>query len=223
MKHRPASEFIPSFDLNEGEVEEIAQDAPAPEVRLPEISPFMPKTAPDPGPDLDQIFENGRQAGRAAATADAEDWVARLREDHAAALEAARQAWADEVATVLAAQVPQALAAIEDRLSDTVGRLLRPFLETELRDAASRALIEQVTPLLNGTDGALIRVCGPHLLVETLRRVFPAQSPVSFEDTATTEATITVGETVIETRIEAWIARLDGNGPDRRRRHDVAA
>jgi hypothetical protein len=180
MKHRPASEFIPSFDLRKARSKRSRRTR-----RLPRSgcrkSRFMPKTAPDPGPDLDQIFENGRQAGRAEAKAEAEDWVARLREDHATALEAARQAWADEVATVLAAQVPQALAAIEDRLSDTVGRLLRPFLETELRDAASRALIEQVTPLLNGTDGALIRVCGPHLLVETLRRVFPAQSPVSFE------------------------------------------
>ncbi|TCR63646.1 hypothetical protein [Bosea sp. BK604] len=224
MKHRSAAEFIPSFDISELDIVEITPDAPAPAIAPIELPSFLTKAPPrEPAPDLEQIFENGRAAGRVEAQLAAEEQLARLQSEHAAALESARQAWADEVATVLAAQVPQALDDVGERIADTVGRLLRPFLATELRAAASRALIEQITPLLSGTDGALVRVAGPQMLVETLRRVFPPERAVSFEENDAAEVTILVGETMIETRIGAWIARLEGQGPDRRRRPAVVS
>jgi hypothetical protein len=218
MKHRPAADFIPNFDIPDTEIAEIIEDAPAVEVAPIEIPSFLPKAPREPAPDVELILENGRQAGLTEARTLAEEQLARLQAEHAAALESARQAWADEVATTLAAQLQPALDGIADQIADTVGRLLRPFLEVELRDAASRALIEQIRPLLAGADGPLIRVAGPAPLVETLRRVFPPERAVSFEENDATEVTILVGETMIETRIDAWIARLDGHGPDRRRR-----
>lgn len=223
MKHRSAAEFIPRFDISESDVAEIAKEAPAPQIAPVEIPPFLSKAAQrEPAPDVEQIFADGRQAGLAEAQEAAQDELARLRAEHAAELERARQAWADQVAATLDAQLQPALDAIGHRIADTVGRLLRPFLEDQLRDAASRALIEQVTPLLSGTDGALVRIAGPRELVETLRRVFPPERAVNFEENDATEVTILVGETMIETRIGAWIARLDGHGPDRRRLPNAA-
>lgn len=218
MRHRPAADFIPSFDASEANIAAIIEEAPLPEIAPIEIPSFLPKLPREPAPDVEQIFEDGRQAGLAEGQAAMAEQLARLQVEHAAALECARQTWADEVAATLAAQLPPALDAIGTEVADTVGRLLRPFLAVELRDAASRALIEQITPLLAGADGPLVRVAGPRALVEALRRVFPPERAATFEENDAAEVTILAGETMIETRIDAWIARLDGHGPDRRRR-----
>lgn len=219
MKHRPAADFIPSFDIEDIDIADIAEavtaKAETDEIELPS---FLPKTPREPPPDLDAIFENGRQTGLTEANAAAETRIARLRQDAAAALEQARQAWSDEVAAGLASQIPVAFAALGESLFDATGRLLRPFLAGELHDAASRALIEQIRPLLAGEDGVLIRVSGPAMLIETLRHVFPAGCAVEFSENDATDVSIVAGETTIETRIEAWVARLEGRGPDRRRR-----
>ncbi len=219
MKHRPAADFIPSFDVEDIDLADIAEAvtaaAEADEIELPS---FLPKTPREPPPDLDAIFENGRKAGLAEARAEAEMQAAWLQQQAATALEQARQGWADEVAAQLATQIPEAFQALGESLSDATGRLLRPFLENELHDTASRALIEQIRPLLAGEDGTLVRVSGPALLIETLRHVFPAGCAVEFTANHDTDVSIVAGETTIETRIEAWIARLEGRGPDRRRR-----
>lgn len=219
MKHRPAGDFIPSFDFEEVDLADIAEvvtgATAAEEIELPS---FLPKTPREPPPDLDAIFERGRQTGLAEARSEAEAQLARQRQEAADAFEQARQAWADDVATRLSAQIPEALQALGERLSDATGRLLRPFLDAELHDAASRALIDQIRPLLAGEDGMLIRVSGPALLLDTLRHVFPAGCAVEFTENDATDVSIVAGETTIETRIEAWVARLEGRGPDRRRR-----
>ena len=219
MKHRPAGDFIPSFDVEDIDIADIAEavtaKAETDEIELPS---FLPKTPREPPPDLDAIFENGRQTGLTEANAAAETRIARLQQDAAAALEQARQAWADEITARLASQIPEAFQALRESLFDATGRLLRPFLEGELHDAASRALIEQIQPLLAGEDGMLIRVSGPAMLIETLRPVFPAGCAVEFTENDATDVSIVAGETTIETRIEAWVARLEGRGPDRRRR-----
>jgi hypothetical protein len=219
VKHRPAGDFIPSFDFDEVELGNLAEavtgEAGAEEIELPS---FLPKTPREPPPDLDAIFERGRQAGLAEARAEAEAELARRNQEAADALELARQSWADDVATRLSGQIPEALEALGERLSEVTGRLLRPFLDGELHDAACRALIDQIRPLLAGEDGVLIRVSGPARLLDTLRHVFPAGCAVEFTENDATDVSIVAGETTIQTRIEAWVARLEGRGPDRRRR-----
>ncbi|KRE15757.1 hypothetical protein ASE63_16075 [Bosea sp. Root381] len=218
MKHRPAADFIPKLGIEEaGDLgfAEAVTEAAAEDIELPA---FLPKTPREPPPDLDAIFASGRQAGLAEARAEAEAQLAALRQEAAASLEEARQRWAEEVATPLTTQVPEALDALGERLADATGRLLRPFFDSELRDAASRALIDQIRPLLAGDDGMLIRVSGPAALLETLRHVFPAGCAVEFVENDATDVRIVAGETTIETRIAAWVARLEGTGPDRRRR-----
>jgi len=218
VKHRPAGDFIPSFDLDDIDLADIAETvtagADAEEIELPL---FLPKTPREPPPDLDAIFESGRKAGLAEARAEAEMQSASLQREATATLEEARQSWADEVAGRLSAEIPRAIQALGESLSDATGRLLRPFLEGELHDAACRALIDQIRPLLAGEDGMLIRVSGPAILLDTLRQVFPTGCAVEFTENQAIDVTILAGETMIETRIAAWVARLEGRGPDRRR------
>lgn len=218
MKHRSAADFIPSFEIEEGELGLVPETGGGAQDASIELPAFLPHTPREPPPDLDAIFENGRQAGLAEARAEAEAAAARQAQEAEAALEQARLAWTEAVATPLADELPRALDALTNSLAETTGRLLQPFLERELRDAASRALIDQIRPLLSGGDGALIRVSGPADLLATLRGVFPAGTPVEFTQTEAVDVAIVLGETVIETRIAAWVARLRGQGPDRRRR-----
>jgi hypothetical protein len=220
VKHRPASDFIPSFDAPDIAFElPVEEEITIAEPTAIELPAFLPRTPREPAPDLNAIFESGRQAGLAEAREQAQRELESERETASHALDQARQLWAGEVAGPLATQIPEALNALGESLADRVGRLLQPFLETELRDAASRALIAQIGPLLAGNDGSLIRVRGPALLVETLRGVFPADRAVEFVENDATEVTIVTADTIIETRIGAWVARLEGRGPDRRRRH----
>jgi hypothetical protein len=219
VKHRPVADFIPSFDLDEAELSDLAETVAGAEAEAEiELPSFLSKATREPAPDPDAIFERGRQAGLAEARAEAEAGLAGQRHEAAEALEQARAAWAEEVAARLATQIPQAFEALIDSISDPVGRLLRPFLESELHDAACRALIDQIRPLLAGEDGALIRVSGPARLLDTLRHVFPAGCAVEFTERDVADVTVVAGETTIETRIAAWVGRLEGRGPDRRRR-----
>jgi len=218
VKHRPVADFIPSFDFVETELSEIADAVTGAEADTEiELPSFLSRAPREPAPDLEAIFERGRQAGLAEARIEAEAHLSRQRQEAAEALEQARRAWADDVAARLAVQIPEALEALGESLSDSVGRLLRPFLEGELHDAASRALIDQIRPLLAGENGMLIRVSGPARLLDTLRHVFPAGCAVEFTENDATDVCIVAGETTIETRIAAWVARLEGRGPDRRR------
>ncbi|MCU4179550.1 hypothetical protein [Bosea sp. BH3] len=235
MKHRPASDFIPSFDsfdADEFDFEVAAEtDAPLPFIAavahepapLPvdaiELPAFLPKSPrPPKGPDLDEVFETGRQAGLAEQQSQSQQELDRQRGEAARILEEERRRWAEEVAAPLAAQISAALDTLGESLADRVGRLLQPFLGTELRDTACRSLIAQIGPLLAGADGAVVRVHGPALLLATLRNVFPAGGAVEFVESEQTEVTVATTDTIIETRIGDWVARLEGRGPDRRRR-----
>lgn len=218
MKHRPAADFIPNLGPEDVGIPRFAETTTAAAADDIELPAFLPKTPREPPPDLDAIFQSGRQAGIAEARAESEARFTELRQEAAATLEEARQRWAEEVATPLATQIPEAVHALGERLADATGRLLHPFLDGELRDAASRALIDQIRPLLAGEDGMLIRISGPAILLETLRHVFPAGCAVEFVENDATDVSIVAGETTIETRIAAWVARLEGRGPDRRRR-----
>jgi len=217
MRHLPIAAFIPSFDDAKPSigdawvVQEVDDDVPV------DLPAFPLKTPRQPPPDLDGIFESGRQAGLAAARAEAQRESAKQRSEAEATLAAERLRWAEDVAAPCSSQLAGALQALAENLSDTVGRLLRPFLAAEMRDAACRALIQQIAPLLAGADGALIRVSGPSPLLETLRLVFPAGQAVEFVETDAVDVTIVTRDTVIETRIAEWVGRLEGRGPDRRR------
>lgn len=238
MKHRPASDFIPSFDsfdADEFDFEVPAEtDAPLPfiaqvahepaphAVDAIELPAFLPKSPRQPpGPDLDAVFESGRQAGLAEQQDQSQQELDRQRGEATRLLEEERRRWAEEVAGPLAAQISTALYTLGDSLADRVGRLLQPFLGTELRDSACRSLIAQIRPLLAGADGAVIRVHGPELLLATLRNVFQIGGAVEFVESNTIEVTVTTTETIIETRIGDWVAKLEGRGPDRRRRQQA--
>ena len=217
MKHHPIAAFIPSFDDAQPSISDALLVSESDGGVAVEPA-FPPNTPRQPPPDLDGIFESGRQAGLTEARAEALRERADLRAETEAALAAERLRWADDVALPFSSKLDGALSDLGETLSDSVGRLLRPFLATEMRDAACRALMEQISPLLAGADGALIRVGGPPPLLAALRVAFPRGKMVDFVETDAVEVTIVSRDTVIETRLAEWAARLEGRGPDRRRR-----
>lgn len=218
MKLKSASTFIPSFDeLDFEEVLSVSAGAEAPEAI--DLPPFLPRAEREPPvDDTTDLVANARLAAAAEARAAADRQIDRLRAEHEAAMEAARRQWAEEMAGALSERFAQAVDEIGERIADSIGRVLLPFLGTELRDAASRALIAQIVPLFGGMDGALIQVRAPAAMTQALRGAFPAGQAVEFVESDSGEVRIVAGETVIETRIGAWADKLEGRGPDRRQR-----
>ena len=221
MRLKSASTFIPSFDELDFE-ETLSAPASAEAQAAIELPPFLPRAEREPPvDDTTDLVANARLAAAAEARAAADRQIERLRAEHEAALEAARRQWAEEQAAALSERFAQAVEEIGERIADSVGRVLLPFLGTELRDAASRALIAQIVPLFSGADGALIQVSAPADLAAALRQVFPAGQAVEFVESDGGEVRIVAGETVIETRIAAWADKLEGRGPDRRQRRSA--
>lgn len=218
MKLKSAGPFIPSFDeLDFEETLSVPAGADVPEAI--ELPSFLPRAEREPAAaDTTDLVANARLAAAAEARAAADRQIERLRAEHEAALETARRQWTDELARALSDSFARAVEEIGERIADSVGRVLLPFLGTELRDAASRALIAQIVPLFGGADGALIQVRAPADMMPALRRVFPPGQAVEFVESEGGEVRIVAGETVIETRIAAWADRLEGRGPDRRQR-----
>lgn len=214
MKLKSATNCIPSFDEDQIEIPPFAAEEA---IELPSFLQRTEREEEEPD-DTTDLIANARLAAAAETRAAADRQIERLRDEHEAALAAARRQWTEEFAAELSQRFAEAVGEIGERVCDSVGRVLLPFLGHELRDAASRALIAQIVPLFGGADGTLIRISAPDDIAETLRRVFPPGQAVEFVASETGEVRIVAGETVIETRIAHWADKLEGRGPDRRSR-----
>lgn len=198
-------------------------------VHLPDFSHALPKPAAGdrakaeikavpaapaapPAPDVKAIAEaaaaEGRRAGEAAAR---QEFERRRAEDEARFAEriaGERKAWCADQGDRLARAIETGLAGLENTLSDRLARVVEPFLVPAMRSRALDELATLIGAALAAGDVPLLRVSGAPDLIEALRSRLAADAPVSFEPAAGTEVTVTAGATLLETRIEAWLARL---------------
>lgn len=139
---------------------------------------------------------------------------------HAAALEAERGAsavqlaaertlWAREEGRLLADQLAQGLAAIEARIAAHTARILSGFLADRLIDRATRELAHTIRELLAGADGKVVAVTGPADIVAALRETLAGDAGVvDFRPDAVADVRVVCDETLVESRLSAWVARL---------------
>lgn len=152
--------------------------------------------------------------GRAAAEA---DYAALLAAKDAAfeeklALE--RQRWAEEEGARLADLFASGLLDVEGRISEQVGRILKPIFADEVRRAAVSALSQTLKEMLAKGTYARIAVSGPHDLLSALQaRIGQADAAMRFVVSERADLVVHADETVLETRIAAWGKFLEaGNG-----------
>lgn len=157
----------------------------------------------------------------AEAVADAETALeARLAGVHQAALDAERQANADEAKAFfdsfggdLGKAVTDRIDAMEARVSElvgaTVGRIIGGIVSDDLQKRSLEVLARTIREAVADTDAVRIAVRGPQSLFETLKASLgPRAAQLDFTEAPGFDLTVAIDETVFETRIAEWSASL---------------
>jgi hypothetical protein len=159
---------------------------------------------------VDEAFARGLERGQAAAEA---EFAARLAEQqarHDAELTTAREAWALQEGGKLADLLAAGLKDIEKQIAAVTARVLQPFLAAELRNRAIADLAENLNVLLAQGGAASVAVFGAPDLLEALRiRLGGDGAGISYHPGQTGDVRVTVGQTVLETRLGDWVAKIE--------------
>ncbi len=171
-----------------------------------EITPIWPEE-PEENPQvaIDAAREDGRAEGLAEAQANFAAELAQAREGFAAELKEARQQWANAEGERLREQLVAGLAAMEERLSESVARVLRPFILAALRRRMTEKLVENVRTIVGSADKMKIRIAGPEDIVAALRDELQTV-PAAIEYVVQTglDVSVSAEPTSIETQLKAW-------------------
>lgn len=190
------------------EIGPLGDIAPPLALFLPEteITPIWPEE-PEENPQvaIDAAREDGRAEGLAEAQANFAAELAQAREGFAAELKEARQQWANAEGERLREQLVAGLAAMEERLSESVARVLRPFILAALRRRMTEKLVENVRTIVGSADKMKIRIAGPEDIVAALRDELQTV-PAAIEYVVQTglDVSVSAEPTSIETQLKAW-------------------
>lgn len=157
----------------------------------------------------------------AEAVAEAEAALeARLSAEHHAAMEAQRLASEDASHALLAglgndvgAAIARRIDVLESRVTDlvaaTVARIVGGVLSDDLQKRSLDALARALREATGDSEAMRIVVRGPSSLFETLREALGSRAAnLDFVEAASLDLTVTIDETVFETRIAEWSATL---------------
>lgn len=176
--------------------------------------PVRSENRPDPTPLVEAAVAAAIDAERAEAAAAAVRAAAAAEEVRTAALDAARRQWSETEGARLGRQIAEGFAALEQTLSDAVGKALVPVLAAGQRAVMLAAFQDAVRTLLSDSDGRVFRIVGPADLLAAVAAACPG-----LEDRATLvagegpELVVEADPARIETRFAAWADRLaDASG-----------
>jgi len=197
------------FDLLPDFGSRIPRADQAPTARNAEHKPAVPA----PQADIGALI--------AEAVADAEAALeARLALAHQAALYAERQA-SDDAAKAflesfggdLGTAVAGRIEAMEQRVAEltgaTVARIVGGLLSDDLQERSLQALSRTISAAVADSEAVRIGVRGPLSLFEPLSAALGSRAAnLDFTEASGFDLTVTIDETVFETRIAEWSASL---------------
>ena len=144
---------------------------------------------------LDVARENARAEGYEAA--------------HQEELAAVRRECLEQASDSLLAGLHSGLVEIEARLAESLGNVLLPFVVDRLRHQMVAELLDAIATLIASREAVAVKIAGPADLVDVLRGKFAqAEASIDFEVTDAIDVSVRAEQTVIETQLAAWIARL---------------
>jgi hypothetical protein len=159
---------------------------------------------------IDEAYTKGFESGKTAAEAQIASRIVERDTLHQNELASAREAWTQLESGRLAEQLMQGLEALEARLADTTARILKPFLAAEMHRRAIADLAESLAVLRTQDKTAVISVSGAADLLEALRACLEGKlENVTYHQSDACDVRVTVGQTVLETRVGAWMARIE--------------
>lgn len=157
----------------------------------------------------------------ARAVADAEAATeARLTLAHEAAMEAERQANAEEAKVFLTSlgddvgkTIASHIEAMEVRVGDlvgaTIGRIVGSLLSEDLQKRSLEALARTIRESVGDTDAVRVSVRGPQSMFETLKAALgPHAGHLDFVDAPGFDLTVVIDDAVFETRMAEWADAL---------------
>ncbi|TIS57201.1 MAG: hypothetical protein E5W91_13755 [Mesorhizobium sp.] len=169
--------------------------------------------APAPKADIGALIAEAVTEAEAALEA-------RLAVAHQAALEAERQANAEEaraflesfggdVGRTIAARVDTMEARVSDLVGATVARIIGGIVSDDLQKRSIEALGRTISDAIGDTEAVRIAVRGPLSLFETLKTSLgPRAANLDFVEAPGFDLTVAIDEAVFETRIAEWSTAL---------------
>ncbi|HWB44662.1 MAG TPA: hypothetical protein VG900_04415 [Hyphomicrobiaceae bacterium] len=155
-------------------------------------------------------YAKGFEDGKAAVQSAFEVKVSEQKSRYEIQLASEREQWAAQQGARLAELLQAGLRDLEASIAEAAGRVLKPFLQEGVRRQAIADLQEALRAVLAGNEGAKFVVSGPDDLLEVLRRqLSEAGVSVAYEPSQHPDVRISVGETVLEARLGAWMAKID--------------
>ncbi|RDI54831.1 hypothetical protein [Microvirga subterranea] len=180
----------------------------------PLFQPKPPKSAikepvDDPAERLRQAEQQGYEKGRRAAEHEFGLALAAEQARHEEQLASERALWAEQEGARLAEVMMEGLGEIEKRISDSLARIMLPFITEALREQMMTSFMEVLVSLLSDGRNAAIRISGPQDMLTALSSHLIDKGPaVEFVPSDAIDVSVLVGDTLIETQLEAWIGHL---------------
>lgn len=196
------AQYLTEFRLDGSvEVEPLFQSKPPKSV--------IQEPADDPAERIRQAEQRGHEKGRLAAEHEFGLALAAERARHEEQLSTERARWAEQEGARLAEVMKCGLGEIEQRISNSMARIMLPFLTEVLREQMMTGFAEVFNALLLDGRDAAIRVSGPQDVLTELSGHLIGKGPsVEFVQSDAVDVSVLIGDTMIETQLEAWIGHL---------------
>jgi hypothetical protein len=205
--------LLPQFDAHGR-----AKPAEKPKVPEPMAKPREIRREPQPAPApkpaaetpqvnlLDEAYRRGYSSGLAEGNAG----LAEERVRSAVRLGEERAKWSDQQAVAIVNGFTTACRELETNIASSVARILQPFLADAVRDKAVEALIEQISALTCSSPVPVFQISGPGDLLERVKAQLATarRTGIEYQAADTLEIRVVADQTVIETQMQAWTARL---------------
>ena len=202
MRAEPIARYLVRFDADES--------APPPSSFM-----IMPEAAVDPAEiiavEREAAHAEGYEAGLVAARQEAATAHKAAEAEFDARLLSERIRWTEVEAARMAAALADGFDVLTRDIAHCADQVLRPFLDVAMRDKALADLADTLARL--GEDTPLMRITGPADLLDALRTAdaLPSRS-LDLEVGADLDVKVVAQPTSIETRIGAWVRRLQDLG-----------
>lgn len=180
----------------------------------PLFQPKPPKAATkepvdDPTERLRQAEQQGYEKGRRAAEHEFGLALAAAQARHEEQLASERARWAEQEGARFAEVLTEVFGEIEQRISDSLTRIMLPFITEALREQMMTSFVEVLVSLFSDGQNAAIRIAGPQDMLTAMSSHLADKWPaIQFVPNDAIDVSVLVGETLIETQLEAWIGHL---------------
>ncbi len=159
---------------------------------------------------LDDAYARGLEEGKAVAQADADVRFDEQKRFYEQQLELERCTWAAREADRLAARLDEGLENLKTALAEQTARLLKPFLIEQVQRQAVGELYAALSEALGADQGLKLEVSGPEDLLQLLREKLSGKPiDVEYRPAEGADVRVSVGQTILETRLAAWMAKLE--------------